>query len=127
VPSIRRTQLFRQDRGAGKELPPLLVALGQKEQQQGAQEEPKSTENAVAHLEKAATSFEMAQELDKNNQPAQQGEEQVEKDLARLRALLAQRAEARTSSKRKTNLNNKISSRTSCNRASKAFNPSLPK
>jgi len=77
-----------------KELPPLLVALGQKEQQQGAQEEPKSTESAVAHLEKAATSFEMAHELDKNNQPAQQGEEQVEKDLARLRALLAQRAEA---------------------------------
>jgi len=77
-----------------KELPPLLVALGQKEQQQAAKEEPKSTENAVAHLEKAATSFEMAQELDKNNQPAQQGEDQVEKDLARLRALLAQRAEA---------------------------------
>ena len=60
-----------------------------------AKDEPKSTENAVAHLEKAATSFEMAQELDKNNQPAQQGEEQVQKDLARLRELLAQQAEAR--------------------------------
>jgi len=78
-----------------KELPDLLVALGQKEQEQAAKAEPKSTEKAVAHLEKAATSFEMAQELEKGNQPAQQGEEQVQKDLARLRALLAQQAEAR--------------------------------
>jgi predicted nucleic acid-binding Zn-ribbon protein len=77
-----------------KELPPLLVALGQREQQQAAKDEPHSAEKAVGHLEKAATSFEMAQELDKENQPAQAGEEQVQKDLARLRALLAQRAEA---------------------------------
>jgi len=77
-----------------KELPGLLVALGQREQQQAAKDEPKSPENAVAHLEKAATSYEMAQELDKGNQPAQQGDEQVQKDLARLRELLAQKAEA---------------------------------
>ena len=78
-----------------KELPDLLVSLGQKEQQQAAKDEPNSAEKAVAHLEKAATSFEMAQELDKQNEPARQGEEQVQKDLARLRQLLAQNAEAR--------------------------------
>ena len=78
-----------------KELPPLLVALGQKEQRQAAQDEPKSTENAIAHLEKAATSFEMAQELDKDNQPAQKGEQEVQQDLARLRDKLAQQAEAK--------------------------------
>jgi hypothetical protein len=73
----------------------LLVALGKKEQQEAGKAEPKSPENAIAHLEKASTSFEMAMELDKNNQPAQQGEEQVQKDLARLRERLAQQAEAR--------------------------------
>ncbi len=77
------------------ELPELLVALGQKEQQQAAQAEPKSPDNAIAHLEKAATSFEMAQELDKDNQPAQKGSEEVQKDLARLREMMAQKAEAK--------------------------------
>jgi hypothetical protein len=50
--------------------------------------------NAIAHLEKAATSFEMAQELQQDNQAAQKGEEEVQKDLARLREMMAQRAEA---------------------------------
>ena len=78
-----------------KELPNLLVKVGQGEQQQAVKAEPQSAERAVAHLEKAATSFEMAQQLDKSNQPAQQGEEEVQKDLARLRTLLAQQADAR--------------------------------
>jgi len=78
-----------------KELPELLNALGKKEQQEAAKAEPKSVENAIAHLEKADTSYEMAQELDKDNQQAQQGQEQVQKDLARLREQVAQKAEAK--------------------------------
>jgi tetratricopeptide (TPR) repeat protein len=76
-----------------KELPPLLVALGQQEQQQAAKAEPQSTDNAIAHLEKASTSYERAEELDKDNQQAQQGQEQVQKDLARLREQQARKAE----------------------------------
>jgi tetratricopeptide (TPR) repeat protein len=78
-----------------KELPDLLVSLGKKEQQAAAKDEPKSVENAVAHLEKAATSYEMAEELDKNNQQARQGQEQVQKDLARLREKLIEQAQAK--------------------------------
>ncbi len=78
-----------------KELPKLLVNLGKKEQQEAAKDEPKSLDNAIAHLEKADTSYEMAQQLDQDNQEAQQGQEQVQKDLARLRELLTQKAEAK--------------------------------
>ena len=78
-----------------KELPPVLNSLGKKEQQAAAKAESRSPDQAIAHLEKAATSFEMAEQLDKQNQEAQQGQEQVQKDLARLREQVAQKAEAK--------------------------------
>ena len=76
-----------------KILPPLLDALAQRERQDAAKAEPKSPENAVAHLERAETAYEMMQEVQPNNQQAQQGEEQVRKDIARLRQQLAQKAQ----------------------------------
>ena len=72
-----------------KGLPELLNALGEREQQRAAQAEAKSTEQAVGHLERAATAYEMAQQIAPDNQPAQQGAEQVQGKLAQLRALLA--------------------------------------
>ena len=78
-----------------KELPALLVSLGKKEQESAAQAEPKSPEKAVFHLEKAATSFDLAENLDKNNKEAHEGQEQVQKDLARLREQITQQAEAK--------------------------------
>ena len=47
-----------------QELPDLLVGLGQNEQMRASNAEPKSPDRAVAHLEKAATSFEKAQDID---------------------------------------------------------------
>lgn len=76
-----------------KELPPLLMALGEREQQRAAQEEPKSIQSAVAHLEKAATSYDMIQQIDENNQLAKQRSEQVRNDIIRLRERLAQLAQ----------------------------------
>ena len=72
-----------------KGLPELLNALGEREQQRAEQAEPKSTEQAVGHLERAATAYQMAQEIAPDNQPAQQGAEQVQGKLAQLRAQLA--------------------------------------
>ena len=68
-----------------KNLAPFLDALGQREQQKAQQAEPKSTEAAIDHLEKAATSYEMAQSVSPGDQQAKQGGEQVQKDLSRLR------------------------------------------
>ena len=74
------------------ELAPLLTQLGQKEQRQGEQaERQNSPENAVAHLEKAETSFEKAQQLEPGNEPAKQGRQQVQAALSRLRQQMAQR------------------------------------
>ena len=74
------------------ELAPLLTQLGQQEQKQGEQaERQNSPENAVAHLEKAETSFEKAQQLEPGNEPAKQGQQQVQAALSRLRQQLAQR------------------------------------
>lgn len=72
-----------------KSLPDLLNALGEREQQQAAQSESESTEKAVAHLERAASAYQLAQEITPSNQKAQQGAEQVKGKLAQLRALLA--------------------------------------
>ena len=72
-----------------KGLPELLNALGEREQQRAAQAEPKSTEQAVGHLERAATAYQLAQEIAPDNQPAQQGAEQVLSKLEQLRAQLA--------------------------------------
>ncbi len=77
-----------------KELPELLMALGQREQAKADQAEAKSPDQAVQHLEKAATAYEMAQDLQKNNQAAQQAEEKVQAQLAKLRAQLAAKAQA---------------------------------
>lgn len=68
-----------------KNLAPFLDALGQREQQRAQQAEPKSTEAAIEHLEKAATSYEMAQSVSPGDQQAKEGGEQVQKDLSRLR------------------------------------------
>jgi hypothetical protein len=73
-----------------KGLPELLNALGEREQQRAAQAEPKSTEQAVGHLERAQTAYQLAQEIAPENQQAQQGAEQVQSKLAQLREQLAQ-------------------------------------
>jgi len=75
-----------------KGLPELLNALGEREQQRAAQAEPKSTEQAVGHLERAATAFQLAQEIAPENQQAQHSAEQVQSKLEQLRALLALQA-----------------------------------
>ncbi len=75
-----------------KELPELLNSLAKQEQQRADQVEAKSTEQAVNHLEKAATSYAMAQQVAPDNQPAQQGQEEVQAKLAKLRTRLAQPA-----------------------------------
>jgi len=85
-----------------KDLPQLLMALGQREQDKAAKAEPKSTDQAVQHLEKAATAYEMAQELQKDNQAAQQAEDHVQQELARLRAQLAKQAAAQPPEPQKT-------------------------
>lgn len=86
-----------------KELPPLLMALGKREQQRAAQEEQKSIEKAVAHLEKAATSFELAQQIDEKNEEARQLSEQTRQDLLRLREKLAQLAQKQAAQQQKNN------------------------
>ncbi len=74
------------------QLAPLLTQLGRQEQKQGEQaERQNSPENAVAHLEKAETSFEKAQQLEPGNEPAKQGHQQVQAALSRLRQQMAQR------------------------------------
>ena len=72
-----------------KGLPELLNALGERQQQRAAEAEPKSTEQAVGHLERAATAYQLAQEIAPENLTAQQGVEQVQSKLARLREELA--------------------------------------
>lgn len=75
------------------ELSPLLTQLGQREQKNGEQaEQQNSPENAIAHLEKAETSFEKAQQMQPGNEPAKQGGQQVEAALSRLRRQMAQKA-----------------------------------
>ena len=86
-----------------KELPPLLMALGKREQQRAAQEEQKSLQKAVSHLEKAATSFELAQQIDERNEEARQLGEQTRQDLLRLREKLAQLARQQAAQQQKNN------------------------
>jgi tetratricopeptide (TPR) repeat protein len=86
-----------------KELPPLLMALGEREQQRAAQEEQKSPDKAVAHLEKAATSYDMVQQIDEQNQLAQERSEQVRNDLIRMREKLAQLAQQKAQQEQKQN------------------------
>jgi len=76
-----------------QELPDLLMAMAKREQQEAAQAEPKSPENAVAHLERAETALDKAEQADPKNQQAQAMQQQVQSDLARLRQQLAQQAE----------------------------------
>ena len=76
-----------------QELPPLLMALAKREQKAAAQAEPKSAENAVAHLEHAETALDKATQLTPHDPEAGEMQAQVQSDLARLRALLAQQAE----------------------------------
>lgn len=74
------------------QLAPLLTQLGQQAQKQGEQAERQdSPQNAIAHLEKAETSFDKAQQLEPGNEPAKQGQQQVQSALARLRQQMAQR------------------------------------
>ena len=74
------------------QLSPLLTKLGQQEQKEGDQAERQdSPENAVAHLEKAGTNFAKAQEMQPGNEPAKQGQQQVQAALSRLREKMAQR------------------------------------
>jgi hypothetical protein len=75
-----------------KGLPELLNALGERQQARAAEAEPKSTEQAVGHLERAASAYQLAQEIAPDNKPAQQGAEQVQSKLAQLRAQLAMQA-----------------------------------
>lgn len=75
-----------------KGLPELLNALGERQQQRAAEAEPKSTEQAVGHLERAATAYQLAQEIAPDNQQAQQGAEKVQSKLAQLRVQLALQA-----------------------------------
>jgi hypothetical protein len=75
-----------------KGLPELLNALGERQQQRAAEAEPKSTEQAVGHLERAASAYQLAQEIAPDNKPAQQGAEQVQSKLVQLRAQLALQA-----------------------------------
>ncbi len=74
------------------ELAPLLTQLGQQEQKQGAQAESRdAAEEAVSHLEKAESNYEKAQQLAPGNEPAKQGQQQVQAALSRLRQQLAKR------------------------------------
>ena len=74
------------------QLAPLLTQLGQQEQKQGERAERKdSPGEAIAHLEKAETSFEKAQQLEPGNEPAKQGQQQVQAALSRLRQQMAKR------------------------------------
>lgn len=85
-----------------KGLPELLNALGEREQQRAAQAEANSTEKAVGHLERAATAYELAQEIAPENQQAQQGSEQVMSKLEQLRAQLAAQQAQQQSQKQKS-------------------------
>jgi hypothetical protein len=74
------------------QLPPLLDRLGQEEQQRAeVAEQGKAIERAVGHLEKAETSFNKAQQIAPNDEPARRGQREVQAALARLRQQLAQR------------------------------------
>ena len=85
-----------------KGLPELLTALGEREQQRAAQAEPKSTEQAVGHLERAATAYQLVQEIAPENQQAQREGEKVQGKLAQLREKLAQQM-AQQAQKEKSN------------------------
>jgi hypothetical protein len=76
-----------------QELPAMLMAMSKREQREAAQAEPKSPEGAVAHLERAETALDKTEQLAPENQEAKDMQAQVQSDLARLRALLAQQAE----------------------------------
>lgn len=72
------------------QLEPLLTQLGQQEQKQGERAEAKgSPGEAIAHLEKAESSFDKAQQLEPGNEPAKQGQQQVQSALSRLRQQMA--------------------------------------
>jgi tetratricopeptide (TPR) repeat protein len=74
------------------QLAPLLTQLGQQEQKQGERaEQQDSPGEAMAHLEKAESSFEKAQQLEPGNEPAKQGQQQVQAALSRLRQQMAKR------------------------------------
>ncbi|HON07555.1 MAG TPA: tetratricopeptide repeat protein [Verrucomicrobiota bacterium] len=88
-------------RAIEKELPPLLMALGEREQQRAAQEEQKSLDKAVAHLEKAATSYDMVQQIDENNKTAQERSDQVRNDLIRMREKLVKLAQQKAQQEQK--------------------------
>ena len=77
------------------QLPPLLTSLAEKEQQQGAQAEARgAAEQAVGHLEQAATDFAKAQQLAPDNLAAKKGQREVQEALARLRQRLAKQTRA---------------------------------
>ena len=74
------------------QLTPLLTQLGQQEQKQGERAEQQDAPGeAIAHLEKAETSFDKAQQLQPGNEPAKQGQQQVQAALSRLRQQMARR------------------------------------
>ncbi len=75
------------------ELPAMLMAMGKQEQRDAAKEEGKSPGAAVAHLERAETALDKAERLAPENQEAQQMQQQVQSDLARLRQQLAAEAQ----------------------------------
>lgn len=85
-----------------KGLPELLNALGEREQQRAAQAEPNSTERAVGHLERAATAYQLAQDIAPENQQAQQGAQQVQSKLAQLREQLAAQQAQQQNQKQKS-------------------------
>jgi tetratricopeptide (TPR) repeat protein len=76
-----------------KELPDMLMAMSKREMHEAAQAEPKSPGNAVAHLERAETALDKTEQIQPDNQEAKDMQAQVQNDLARLRAQLAQEAE----------------------------------
>ncbi|MDB6171349.1 MAG: Tetratricopeptide repeat protein [Chthoniobacteraceae bacterium] len=86
-----------------QELPDLLTKLGQQEQSKAAAAEPKSPQEAVAHLEKAEASFGKAAQIAKGNEEAKQGQKEVQESLARLRQQLAQRSEPKQSPSKEPN------------------------
>ena len=71
-----------------KLLPEALVAMGQQEQKRAADAEPKSVEDAIAHLERAEAAYLRALQLVPEHQQAKEGLQQVREDLERLRKKL---------------------------------------
>lgn len=71
-----------------KLLPEALVAMGQQEQKNAADAEPKSVEDAIAHLERAEAAYLRALQLVPEHEQAKEGLQQVREDLERLRKKL---------------------------------------